>query len=80
MGIRQYKPATPGRRQGSVSDFAEITDRKKKPEKSLLRPEAQEGRPQQPRHRHHAVSWRRSQAAGTASSTSSARRTTCGRQ
>jgi large subunit ribosomal protein L2 len=38
MGIRQYKPTTPGRRQGSVSDFAEITDRKKKPEKSLLRP------------------------------------------
>jgi large subunit ribosomal protein L2 len=38
MGIRQYKPVTPGRRQGSVSDFAEITDRKKKPEKSLLVP------------------------------------------
>ncbi len=38
MGIRQYKPVTPGRRQGAVSDFAEITDRKKKPEKSLLRP------------------------------------------
>jgi large subunit ribosomal protein L2 len=38
MGIRQYKPTTPGRRQGSVSDFAEITDRKKKPEKSLLHP------------------------------------------
>ena len=36
MGIRQYKPTTPGRRQGSVSDFAEITDKKKKPEKSLL--------------------------------------------
>jgi large subunit ribosomal protein L2 len=38
MGIRSYKPTTPGRRQGSVSDFAEITDRRKKPEKSLLRP------------------------------------------
>jgi large subunit ribosomal protein L2 len=38
MGIRQYKPVTPGRRQGSVSDFADITDRKKKPEKSLLVP------------------------------------------
>src|ERR671939_356283 len=38
MGIRQYRPTTPGRRQGSVSDFAEITDRKKKPEKSLVRP------------------------------------------
>ncbi len=37
MGIRQYKPTTPGRRGASVSDFAEITDRKKKPEKSLLK-------------------------------------------
>ena len=43
MGIRQYKPVTPGRRQGSVSDFAEITDRKKKPEKSLLRPKPKKG-------------------------------------
>jgi large subunit ribosomal protein L2 len=25
MGIRQYKPTTPGRRGGSVSDFAELT-------------------------------------------------------
>src|SRR6516225_317143 len=38
MGIRQYKPVTPGRRQATVSDFAEITDRKRKPEKSLLVP------------------------------------------
>ncbi|MBM82841.1 MAG: 50S ribosomal protein L2 [Planctomycetaceae bacterium] len=36
MGIRHYKPTTPGRRNASVSDFAEITDRKKKPEKSLV--------------------------------------------
>jgi large subunit ribosomal protein L2 len=43
MGIRQYKPTTPGRRQGSVSDFSEITDRKKKPEKSLLRPQPKKG-------------------------------------
>src|SRR6516164_5588466 len=43
MAIRQYKPVTPGRRQGSVSDFAEITDRKKKPEKSLLRPKPKKG-------------------------------------
>lgn len=43
MGIRQYKPTTPGRRQGSVSDFADITDRKKKPEKSLLRPKPKKG-------------------------------------
>ena len=43
MGIRYYKPTTPGRRGGSVSDFAEITDRKKKPEKSLLRPSQKKG-------------------------------------
>jgi large subunit ribosomal protein L2 len=36
MGIRYYKPTTPGRRGASVSDFAEITDRKKEPEKSLI--------------------------------------------
>ncbi|MEZ5943546.1 MAG: 50S ribosomal protein L2 [Planctomycetaceae bacterium] len=36
MGIRFYKPTSPGRRGASVSDFAEITDRKKKPEKNLL--------------------------------------------
>lgn len=36
MGIRYYKPTTAGRRGASVSDFAEITDRKKRPEKTLL--------------------------------------------
>src|SRR5438128_1336875 len=43
MGIRYYKPTTPGRRAGSVSDFSEITDRKKKPEKSLLKPHQKKG-------------------------------------
>lgn len=43
MGIRSYGPVTPGRRQGTVSDFAEITDRKRKPEKSLLRPKKKTG-------------------------------------
>jgi len=43
MGIRFYKPTTPGRRGGSVSDFTEITDRKKKPEKSLLKPAKKKG-------------------------------------
>jgi large subunit ribosomal protein L2 len=37
MGIRKYNPTTAGRRGASVSDFAEITDRKKRPEKSLTR-------------------------------------------
>src|SRR6187431_3704934 len=36
MGIRKYKPTTPGRRGSSVSDFAEIT--RDHPEKSLVRP------------------------------------------
>src|SRR5262245_38615751 len=36
MGIRYYRPTSAGRRGASVSDFAEITDRKKRPEKSLL--------------------------------------------
>src|SRR5687768_402196 len=35
MGIRFYKPTSPGRRNASVSDFSEITDRKKRPEKAL---------------------------------------------
>jgi large subunit ribosomal protein L2 len=36
MGIRKYKPTTPGRRGSSVADFAEVT--RSTPEKSLLRP------------------------------------------
>src|SRR5258708_3510793 len=36
MGIRKYKPTTPGRRGARVSDFAEIT--RSHPEKSLVRP------------------------------------------
>ncbi|MEX1026330.1 MAG: 50S ribosomal protein L2 [Planctomycetota bacterium] len=36
MGIKTYKPTSPGRRNGSVLDFAELTT--SKPEKSLLRP------------------------------------------
>ncbi len=40
MGIRKYKPTTPGRRGSSVADFAEIT--RSTPEKSLLAPAAQQ--------------------------------------
>ena len=36
MGTRIYKPTTPGRRQSSVNDFSEVTDKRKRPEKSLL--------------------------------------------
>ena len=34
MGIRVYKPTTAGRRNSSVSDFSELTDKEKKPEKN----------------------------------------------
>src|SRR5690606_17623949 len=36
MGIRKYKPTTPGRRGSSVADFSEIT--RSTPEKSLVKP------------------------------------------
>src|SRR5690242_9310230 len=41
MGIRKYKPTTPGRRGASVADFVEIT--RTEPEKSLLRPLPKKG-------------------------------------
>jgi large subunit ribosomal protein L2 len=36
MGVRRYKPTTPGRRGASASDYSEVT--KSRPEKSLTRP------------------------------------------
>src|SRR5438128_11829459 len=36
MGIRKYKPTSPGRRGASVADFVEVT--RDEPEKSLVRP------------------------------------------
>src|SRR5713101_1966180 len=36
MGIRKYKPTTPGRRGASGADFSEVT--RSVPEKSLVRP------------------------------------------
>ena len=41
MGIRKYKPTTPGRRGSSVADFVEIT--RTTPEKSLVRPLSKSG-------------------------------------
>ena len=41
MGIRKYKPTTPGRRGSSGSDFVEVT--RDTPEKSLLRPLSKSG-------------------------------------
>jgi len=37
VGIRQYKPTSPGRRDASVNTFEELTFKGNKPEKSLLR-------------------------------------------
>ncbi|MGE3778489.1 MAG: 50S ribosomal protein L2 [Pirellulaceae bacterium] len=42
MGIRQYKPTSPGRRGASVSDFADLTPGAK-PAKGLLRPLKKKG-------------------------------------
>jgi large subunit ribosomal protein L2 len=42
MGIRLYKPTSPGRRDASVSDFADLTPGAK-PEKSLLQPLKKKG-------------------------------------
>jgi large subunit ribosomal protein L2 len=41
MGIRKYKPTTPGRRGSSVADFVELT--RSTPEKSLLKPSPKTG-------------------------------------
>src|ERR687886_1571525 len=41
MGIRNYKPTTPGRRGSSVADFVEVT--RSEPEKSLVRPLPKKG-------------------------------------
>ncbi len=38
MAIKVYKPTSAGRRKSSVNVHAEITDRRKRPEKSLLEP------------------------------------------
>jgi len=41
MGIRKYKPTTPGRRGSSVADFVELT--RSTPEKALLAPKPKTG-------------------------------------
>lgn len=35
MGIKTYNPTSPGRRASTVNDYSEVTDKNKKPEKSL---------------------------------------------
>ena len=38
MGVTIYKKTTPGRRQASVNDFAELTSKNRRPVKSLVKP------------------------------------------
>ncbi len=76
MGIKTYKPTSPGRRGMTGSDFAEITT-DKAPEKTLTRAGALDGRPQQPRPHHLALHAAAATSSATASSTSSATRRAC---
>jgi len=36
MGIKTYNPTSAGRRESTVNDFSELTDKRRRPEKSLL--------------------------------------------
>jgi len=56
MGVKAYKPTSPARRQTVINDFFEITDKKRRPEKSLVEPIVHRGG-----RNHHGVitSWHR---------------------
>src|SRR5512140_2051167 len=43
MGIKFYNPTSAGRRKSSVNDFAELTDKRRRPTKSLLEPKPKTG-------------------------------------
>ncbi|MBU0718354.1 MAG: 50S ribosomal protein L2 [Planctomycetes bacterium] len=43
MGITTYNPTSPGRRDSSVNDFAELTDKRRRPTKSLCERIAKHG-------------------------------------
>lgn len=43
MGIKRFNPTSPGSRHKTMSTFDEITDKRKKPEKSLLAPKPKTG-------------------------------------
>lgn len=43
MGIKKYNPTSPGRRVSTVNDFSELTDKHKRPEKSLCERLAKHG-------------------------------------
>lgn len=38
MAVKSYKPTSAGRRAGQVNDYLELTDRRRRPTKSLLQP------------------------------------------
>jgi len=38
MSIKKYKPTSAGRRQSSVNDYSELTDKRRRPTKALLEP------------------------------------------
>lgn len=43
MGVKTYSRTTPGRRSASVNDFFELTDKRRRPPKSLCRPMVKTG-------------------------------------
>jgi large subunit ribosomal protein L2 len=43
LGTKIYKPTTSGRRKASVNDYFEVTDKKRRPTKSLLEPKRKTG-------------------------------------
>lgn len=43
MGLRKFKPTSPGRRQMTVSDFSALSDKDNKPERKLVRPLSPKG-------------------------------------
>lgn len=43
MGVKVYNPTSPGRRKSSVNDYSELTDKRRRPTKSLLEPKRKTG-------------------------------------
>ena len=38
MGVKIYRPTSPGRRQSSVNDYSELTEKNRPPTKALMTP------------------------------------------
>ncbi len=43
MGVRKYRPTSAGRRNSSVNDFSELTEKNRRPTKSLIKPKKKTG-------------------------------------